>query len=127
SSAMTCGTTRDGLMRSLGRDQLHVDVDRLDARIGLDVAGDLVEDAPRVELRVGDHRNADRGALPLILVIDLRDGRVELLPDERDESPQSRAFLLERGATRNSKLVASDADEHPGVAIRSARSRGPRR
>src|SRR5437899_1573038 len=52
-SAMMCGAARDGLMRSLGRDQLHVDVDRLDPRIGLDVAGDLVEHAPRVELRVG--------------------------------------------------------------------------
>src|SRR5437667_116681 len=67
---------RPSVTESLGRHQLDRDVDRLDAGKDLNVAFDLVQHPPGVELCVGDHRDPDGRALMLILMVDLGDGRV---------------------------------------------------
>src|SRR3954447_10520630 len=58
---------------SLGFEPRGFDVDELDVGRGDDEALDRREHISHLALAAPDHRHADRGSLPLILVIDLGD------------------------------------------------------
>src|SRR5688572_21339376 len=57
---------------------VHERVEQLDAVVAGDEPLDLVEHLLRVEGRFGDAAHTDRAALPLVLIVDLGDGHVEL-------------------------------------------------
>ena len=88
------------------------DVEQLDVGRARDEPLDGREHLPRCAVAPGDHRDADRGPLPLVLVVDLGDGHAEPVPQPVDDRADRGALGLQRPALGHVEVEADRGRVH---------------
>ena len=70
---------------------------------------------------LGDHRDADRGPLPLVLVVDLGDRDLEAVAQAVDDRAERGALRLQRPALRDVEVEADRGGVHAAIVAPRAR------
>ena len=100
--------------RDLGAEQLDV------GRAGHEPL-DRVEQLLHPAVALGDHRDTDRGPLPLVLVVDLGDRDAEPVAQPVDDRADRRPLRLQRPALRHVEVEGHGGGVHRSiVAARAA-------
>src|SRR5260221_9166020 len=101
---------------SLGFQPGGLDVEQLDVGRGHDEALDRREHVSHLCLAAPDHSHADRGALPLVLMIDFRDRNRKAVAQPVDDRTDRGALRFERATLRNVKIEACGSCVHGSLS-----------
>src|SRR5258708_34810802 len=101
--------------RPLALEPGGLDVEQLDIGRRDHEALDRGEQFAKLRIAGRDDRHRDRGALPLILVADLRDRNPEPVADTVDDRPDGGALHLQRSALRDVQIETDGSRVHSPI------------
>src|SRR3990172_3208364 len=112
SSETRLGRVPSGIGSLLGLVERELGLDHLYPGLALDEALDLVHDPLQVISLGGDGRHGDRGPLPEILMVDLRDRDVELRAKPGRERLHHVSLLLQGPAPGDPEVAPLERYQH---------------
>ncbi len=102
-----------------------LDVEELDVGCVRDEPLDRREHLAHLRVRAADDGDADRGALPRVLVVDLGDRHAVAMTQPVDDRTDRGALGLQRSALRNVQVEANGGRVHPAIFAPYASVRSP--